>query len=47
MYFRKQCLTPRIVYKADVANNKTDEHKYYHGISDTPFIKRLSDIHHI
>ena len=33
-----KCLTPRIVYRADVTNNKTDEHKYYYyGISDTPF----------
>ena len=32
-----ECLTPRIVYRADVTNNKTDEHKYYYGISDTPF----------
>ena len=24
-----------IVYRADVTNNKTDEHKYYFGISDT------------
>ena len=31
-----KCLTPRIVYRADVTNNKTDEHKYYYGISDTP-----------
>ena len=30
-------MTSRIVYRADVANNKTDEHKYYYGISDTPF----------
>ena len=32
-----KCLIPRIVYRADVTNNKTDEHKYYYGISDTPF----------
>ena len=32
-----ECLTPGIVYRADVTNNKTDEHKYYYGISDTPF----------
>ena len=32
-----KCLTPRIVCRADVANNKTDEHKYYYVISDTPF----------
>ena len=30
-------MIPRIVYRADVTNNKTDEHKYYYGISDTPF----------
>ena len=33
-------LTPRIVYRVDVTNNKTDENKYYHGISDTPFKDR-------
>ena len=32
-----ECLTPRIVYRADVTNNKNDEHKYCFGISDTPF----------
>ena len=30
-------MTPRIVYRADVTNNKTDEHKYYYDISDAPF----------
>ena len=29
-----------MVYRADVTNNKTDEHKYYYGISDTPFKDR-------
>ena len=32
-----KCLTPRIVYRADVTNNKTDEHKYYYGFSDNLF----------
>ena len=32
-----KCLIPRIVYRADVANSKTDKHRYYYGISDTPF----------
>ena len=36
-------LTPRIVCKADVTNNKTDEHKYYYGISDTPFKARYEN----
>ena len=37
-----ECLAPRIVYRADITNNKTEEHKYYYGISDTPF-KELFD----
>ena len=32
-----KCLTPRIVYRADVTNNQTQEQKFYYGISDTPF----------
>ena len=32
-----ECLTPRLVYRADGTNNKTDEHKYCYSISDTPF----------
>ena len=38
-----ECLTPRIVYRADVTNNKTDEHKYYYSISDTPFKERYEN----
>ena len=38
-----ECLTPRIVYRADVTNNTTDEHKYYYGISDTPFKERYEN----
>ena len=48
-----ECLTPRIVYRANVTNKKTDKNKYYFGISDTllkerlmKMIKRLSDINH-
>ena len=36
-------MTPRIVYRADVTNNKTNEHKYYYGISDTPFKERYEN----
>ena len=32
-----KCSTPRIVYRADITNNKTDENKYCYGISHTPF----------
>ena len=48
-----KCLTPRIVYRADVTNNKTDEHKCYWYLkysiqrSSWKFIKHLSDIDHI
>ena len=38
-----ECLTPRIVYRADVTNNKTDEHKHYYGVSDTPFKERYEN----
>ena len=38
-----KCLTPRIVYRADVTYNKTDEHKYYYGISDIPFKERYEN----
>ena len=38
-----KCLTPRIVYRADVTNNKKDEHKYNCGISDTPFKDRYGN----
>ena len=42
-----KCLTPIIVYRADVAKNKTAGHKYYYGMSGTSFRERLSDIDHI
>ena len=38
-----KCLTNRIVYRADVTNNKTDELKYYYGISDIPFKVRYEN----
>ena len=38
-----KCLTPRIVYRADVTNIKTDAHKYCYGISDTPFKDRYEN----
>ena len=44
MTFRNKCLTAitnvRIIYRAHVNNNKTNEHKYYYDISDTPFKER-------
>ena len=36
-------MTPRIAYWADVTNNTIDEHKYFYGISDTPFKERYEN----
>ena len=33
----------RTVSRADVTKNKTDEHKYYYGISDTSFKERYEN----
>ena len=38
-----KCLTSRMVYRADVTDNKTDENKYCYGISDTPFKGRYEN----
>ena len=36
-------MTPRNVCRADVTTNKTDEYKYYYGISDIPFKDRYEN----
>ena len=36
-------MTPRIVCRADVTHNKTDEHKYYCRISNTLFKERYEN----
>ena len=38
-----KCLTPRIVYRADVTNNQTQEQKFCDGLSDTPFKERYEN----
>ena len=35
------CLTPKIVYQADVRNDTNDEKKFYLGVSETPFKERF------
>ena len=32
-----RCLTPQIVYRADVSNNKDNETKFYYGLTETLF----------
>ena len=38
-----KCLTPRIVYRAHVTNDQTQEQKFYYEISDTPFKERYEN----
>ena len=38
-----RCSIPAIVYRAAVTNNRTDEHKYCYGISDTAFKERYEN----
>ena len=35
-----KCLTPKIVYQADVTNDTDDTYKYYRGLAETPFKDR-------
>ena len=38
-----QCLTPNIVYQADVSNNLDNEKRVYLGLSETPFKEKCSN----
>ena len=38
-----QCLTPQILYHADVSNNKDNETKFYYGLAETSFKKRYGN----
>ena len=38
-----QCLTPQIVYRTDVSNNKDNETKFYYGLTETSFKKRYGN----
>ena len=31
------CLTPKIIYRADVSNDANRDEKFYFGLTDTPF----------
>ena len=35
-----ECLTPKIIYRADVENNTNNEQKYYLGLAETTFKER-------
>ena len=38
-----QCLTPQIVYRADVSNKKDNEMKFHYGLTETSFKKRYGN----
>ena len=38
-----KCLTPNMVYKAQITNNTNDDQKRYLGASETPFMERFSN----
>ena len=38
-----KCLTPKIVYQADVWKDTNDEKKFYFGVSETPFNERFTN----
>ena len=38
---QNKCLTPKIVYRANVENDVNDEKKFYFGVSETPFKERF------
>ena len=38
-YLDNNCLTPRVIYQADVLTNLNDSKKFYIGLSDTLFKK--------
>ena len=40
---KNQCLTPQIVYRTDVSNNKHNETKFYYGLTETSFKERYGN----
>ena len=38
---QNKCLTPKVVYRADVKNTTNDETKFYLGVAETPFKERF------
>jgi hypothetical protein len=38
-----ECLTPKLIYKAEVSNNTNEEHKFYIGLAETPFKQRYAN----
>ena len=37
----EKCLTPKVIYQADVTNNADDEYKFYYGLTESSFKERF------
>ena len=37
----EKCLTPKVIYQADVTNDVDDEYKFYYGLTETSFKERF------
>ena len=40
---QNKCLTPKILYRADVKDLRNDEKKFYLGVRETPFKQRFGN----
>ena len=40
----EKCLTPKVIYHADVANDVDDKYKFYYGLTETSFKEKLETI---
>ena len=38
-----KCLTPKVIYQADVTNDLDDEYRFYYGLTETSFKERFGD----
>ena len=36
-----KCLTPKVIYQADVKNDVDNEYKFYYGLTETSFKERF------
>ena len=37
----EKCLTPKVIYQADVTNDADDEYKFYYGLTESSFKERF------
>ena len=40
---QNQCLTPKIIYQADVENDINNDSKFYFGLTETPFKEQFAN----